>query len=41
LASVGHVDGSISLWNLNMRKFLSHQELHGAEVRGISFSADG
>ena len=24
-----------------MRKYITHQKLHGAEVRGVSYSADG
>ena len=41
LCSVGHYDGSVSIWDLNMRKYITHQKLHGAEVRGVSYSADG
>ena len=40
-ASVGHYDGSLTLWNINMRQCLSHQKLHQGEIRGVSYSADG
>ena len=31
----------MSIWDLNMRKCLTHQRLHQAEARGVSYSADG
>jgi WD40 repeat protein len=39
--SVGHYDGSLTIWNLNMRQCLAHDKLHSGEVRGVSYSADG
>ena len=41
ICSVGHTDGSVSVWDLKMRKCLIHQKLHGAEIRGLAFSFDG
>jgi WD40 repeat protein len=40
-ASVGHYDGSISIWDLNMRRCQRIQKIHNGEVRGVSYSADG
>ena len=41
LASVVHQDGTVSIWDLNMRRCLVSQQLHTAEARGVSYSADG
>ena len=40
-ASVGHVDGVVSIWNLKMRQLVAHDKLHEGDVRGVSYSADG
>ena len=40
-ASVGHLDGSVSIWNLSMRKSFANQVLHSQQVRGVSYSVDG
>jgi WD40 repeat protein len=40
-ASVGHLDGSVSIWNLSMRKCFANQILHSQQVRGVSYSVDG
>ena len=39
--SIGHVDGTISIWNIGMRQCLAHKSLHNAEVRSVSYSPDG
>lgn len=41
LACVGHVDGSLTYWDLNMRKCLAQTQSHQSEARGVSFSIDG
>lgn len=40
-AAIGHNDGSVSIWNLNMRQCFAHQKLHTQQVRGVSYSVDG
>ena len=40
-AAVAHQDGTVSIWDLNMRKCLTHQKVHQGEARGVSYSADG
>lgn len=41
LACVGHVDGSLTFWDINMRRCLAQIGPHSQEVRGVSFSVDG
>ena len=40
-ASIAHLDGTITVWDLSMRQCMANQKMHQAEVRGISYSADG
>ena len=41
LASIAHVDGTITFWDMNMRKCLASQVTHTSEARGVSFTVDG
>lgn len=41
LACVGHQDGSMTFWDLNMRKCLAQYMAHQSETRGVSFNVDG
>lgn len=38
---MGHADGSLTFWDLNMRRNLSQIAPHTQEVRGVSFTVDG
>ena len=40
-AAVGHLDGSLSIWNINMRQCFAQQSLHSQQIRGISYSVYG
>ncbi|CDW79745.1 wd repeat-containing protein 47 [Stylonychia lemnae] len=37
-AAVGHNDGMVSIWDLNMRKFVFKQQSHQGECRGVCWS---
>jgi WD40 repeat protein len=41
LACVGHTDGSLTFWDVNMRKCLAQYCAHQQEARGVSFNVDG
>ena len=41
LACVGHVDGTLTFWDMNMRRCLAQIGPHSQEVRGVSFTVDG
>ena len=41
MATIGHQDGSVTLWNLRQRQILCHTKLHNGEVRGVSYSGEG
>lgn len=41
LACVGHVDGTLTFWDLNMRRCLAQLAAHNQEARGVSFTVDG
>jgi WD40 repeat protein len=40
-AAVGHDDGSVSIWNINMRQMVAHYKMHDQQVRGVTYSPDG
>lgn len=40
-ASIGHADGSLSMWNLQMRQCVQSVQMHSQQVRGVSYSTDG
>lgn len=40
-AGVGHTDGTVSIWNLNMRQCFAKEKLHSSEIRSVSYSVDG
>jgi len=41
LACAGHTDGSLTFWDIKMRRCLAQIGPHSQEVRGVSFSVDG
>lgn len=41
LACVGHVDGSLTFWDMSMRKCIVQSQPHQSEARGVSFNVDG
>ncbi len=41
LSCVGHVDGSLTFWDMNMRKCMAQYMAHQSEARGVSFNVDG
>jgi WD40 repeat protein len=41
LACVGHQNGSLTFWDINMRKCQALYLAHKAEARGVSFNVDG
>lgn len=41
LACVGHQDGSLTFWDINMRKCMAQYMAHQSEARGVSFNVDG
>lgn len=41
LACVGHTDGSLTFWDVGMRKCQALYMAHSQEARGVSFNVDG
>uniref|UniRef100_A0A7S3IKE1 Uncharacterized protein n=1 Tax=Strombidium inclinatum TaxID=197538 RepID=A0A7S3IKE1_9SPIT len=41
MATVGHQDGSVTMWSMRQRQVISHNRLHDGEVRGVSYMANG
>lgn len=41
MACVAHIDGSLTFWDMGMRKCLAKTNAHSSEARGVDFSIDG